>query len=280
MRGISPLRGCLGAAVVLAAATAAGDVTAAPKALLPNLVPLRSQAILVGGPARADDRDPTVLACHPHEVANDQPAPRRCLRFETHAANTGRGPLELRHRADELVAQSRVLQRVYRSDGTFQDGSAGSFVLDPAHGHFHYEDFAVAYLWRSDARGRKLGRTPIRRGSKAGFCLMDGYAYRAGPPARYSSPHACYPTHVGEGGEVAQVSGISPGWVDVYDVSVAHQYIEVSGVPDGYYLLQIVLDPHRRLRETTRVDNEVWHRVRLCGDDADLVGRTTNCGRS
>jgi hypothetical protein len=30
------------------------------------------------------------------------------------------------------------------------------------------------------------------------------------------------------------IQGITPGWADVYDWYLPDQFIEVSGVPDGY----------------------------------------------
>lgn len=245
-----------------ASVIAAGPVDAArPDTLLPNLVPLRSQALEV--------------RCDPTETL-DTPSPKRCLRFETRAANAGRGALELHHRATELAGQRSVTQRVFASDGSHRDVGAGTYTFHATHAHFHYADFAEASLWRSDDRGRRLGASPVRRGSKVGFCLQDVYSFRDGAPRTYEGPYACYPVTAADG-EVAQVSGISPGWVDVYDLTVPHQYVEITGVPDGYYLLQITLDPDRRLRETTTKDNVVWMHVRLCGDKADLVGRTATC---
>ena len=275
----SPTRAALAVAVLLAGVAGSGaGATAGPRQLLPNLVAMPTTAVYVGGPAShtTDAEGAPVLGCQPGEVANDTPTPQRCLRFETHAANTGAGALELHYRADQLATTRGVVQRIYASDGTYRDTAAGSYVLDPTHGHFHYTDFAVASLWRSDAKGRRLGAAPVRTGRKAGFCLEDVYAYRQSGPATYTAPRACYPTTV-TAGEVSQVNGISPGWVDVYDMSIPHQYIEISDVPDGYYLLQISIDSERRLRETTTKDNAVWQRVRLCGDRVDLVGRTSTC---
>ena len=266
----------------LATVAVAGAVDATPpREQLPNLVPLRPVTLMVGGPTTyvTGEEGGPVFACQPSEAA-DTPVPQRCLRFETHAANVGSGPLELRFRVDSYATTRSVVQRVYRADGTYRDSAAGTYVFHPAHAHFHYDDFAVAALWRSDAKGRRLDRNPVRQGSKIGFCVADEYAWKPGaPPAKYQTPGACYPNTVTQQGEASQVSGISPGWVDAYDVSVPHQYIEISGVPDGYYLLQMTIDPLHRLRESTTKDNVTWQRIRLCGDRVDIVGRTALCGR-
>lgn len=277
----SSRRGALGIAVLLAAVIPGAAVAAPPRALLPNLVPLRTKALTVGGPASVGVNPAGLVAgCHPTEVANDSPTPARCLRFETHAANAGAGPLELHHRTNEIATSRSVVQRVYYSDRTYRDRTAGTYELHAAHAHFHYSDFAVTSLWRSNASARRLDRAPIRQGRKAGFCLQDVYPYRDAGASRYGvDATSCYPDQVAATGQVSQVSGISPGWVDVYDLALPHQYVEISGVPDGYYLLQIEIDPERRLRESSTKDNSVWQLIRLCGDKADLVGRTGNCGR-
>jgi hypothetical protein len=266
------------AALALAAAPATAG--AKPRELLPNLVALPSGSLYVGGPSTyyLDARNGgAVWGCHASEVANDTPTPARCLRFATSVANLGTGPLEVRYRADEIATTRGVVQRVYRADGTYQDSGAGTYVADPAHAHFHYTDFAVAALWRSDARGRRLGATALRTGRKAGFCLQDVYQYRDGVDRTYTGTESCYPTAVAADGSVAQVNGVSAGWVDVYELALPHQYVEISGVPDGYYLLQISVDPARHLRETSTRDNVVWQRIRLCGETVDIVGRTAFC---
>lgn len=267
-----------GAALALTAGAGPGDAAPA-KPLLPNLVPLPAMDVYIGAPLRERPTSTELSGCQAAEIAHDKPSPKRCLRFETRSANTGAGPLEVRVRADAAATDSRVMQRIYNSDGSWSDRPGGAYVVDPTHGHFHYEDFAAVYLWRSDARGRRLDKKPYRTGRKAGFCLMDIYTYRQAGPARYAPPQACYPTAV-TAVEVSQVSGISPGWVDFYDISTPHQYVEITGVPDGYYLLQIVIDPYNRLREVSDSDNSVTHLIRLCGQHVDLVGDTLRCPRS
>jgi hypothetical protein len=270
----------LAAAVAATVATTAG-VQAAPQRardLLPNLVALPTTVVLVGdaGETFVSPSGEVVQACDASDVA--QRAARRCLRFDTIVANFGTGPLEVHTHVDTVAGERSVTQRVMRSDGTSYDVPAGTFELDPAHGHFHLAQFAVASLWRSTAGGVRVGRTPVRTGDKAGFCLED-VQHRGGNVAgAYTWPFACYPT-VTEDGAVEQVQGISVGWSDIYDVAVAHQYVEVSGVADGYYLLQLTTDPGHRLRETTTKDNSVTQRIRICGDTVELVGLTSLCGR-
>lgn len=252
---------------------------AAPRDRLPDLAALPSNVIYAGGPqdVYTDGDGNVIYGCQPTEVARDSPTPLRCLRFETRSANLGDGPLELHFHADQIATTRGVTQWIYAGAKTHREVAAGTYEYDPAHAHFHFLDFAVAALWRSDARGRRLDPAPLRKGRKTGFCLEDVYPYRTAPTAAYTGRQSCYPTQV-EGTGLSQVNGITEGWADVYDVSLPHQYIEISGVPDGYYLLQLTIDPLHKLREQTTRDNVVWQRIRLCAAGADIVGRTHLCG--
>lgn len=257
----------------------------APTDLLPNLVARPTLALYVGTPDSVfvDSANELVFGCQPSEAVQGA---RRCLRFDTIVANFGGGPLELRLRADKAAGRT-VQQRVYRSDGSYADRPAGSFDVDPSHGHIHtVSAFATASLWASDRAGRRLGRAPLRTSAKAAFCLQDVIDYYGRTPARYTGTasgtarSSCYPDAVNPSGEVAQVNGISAGWGDIYNTSIPSQYVEISDIADGYYLLRIEVDPQQRLRETTRKDNVSWQRIRICGRAADLVGKTAACDRA
>jgi hypothetical protein len=194
--------------------------------------------------------------------------------------NPGAGPLELRYTGAAVASTSamRAVQRLYDSRGGYHDRQAGWFYFDPAHQHFHYRDFAVAALWRADRRGHRLGRSPIRTGRKDGFCLeeMDAYTASAGA-SRYSYPQACYPTMQPDG-TLTQVNGLSRGYLDVYDETLTDQSIEVTGVPDGYYLLAITVDPEHTLELAKSSQLTSWQLIQLCGDKAEPVGRADSCG--
>lgn len=257
--------------------------------LLPKLVVLPTRDLFVG----TSSTPPTMLAnneilygCEPHETAAALAAapggtvtdwPMRCLRFDTMVVNIGTGRLELRYGGSGAVAQQKATQRMYRPDDSYVDRSAGYFFFDPAHQHFHYANFALASLWRSDVHGRRLGKAPLRTGRKDGFCLEDMGSYTNTAAAkRYTYPSACYPTYQSDG-SVTQVNGISPGNYDTYDESLPNQSIVINGVPDGYYLLQIRVDPEHTLLVDKHSRLTTSQLIRLCGTTADLVGVTDNC---
>jgi Lysyl oxidase len=54
--------------------------------------------------------------------------------------------------------------------------------------------------------------------------------------------------------------------------SGSDQYIEISGVPDGLYVIETVANPIRTVHETTLDDNTARATIRLSGDTVVLVG--------
>ena len=51
------------------------------------------------------------------------------------------------------------------------------------------------------------------------------------------------------------LQGLSPGWVDTYLVNTPGQYVDISGLPEGDYLLVSTVDPENLLIETNEDNN-------------------------
>ncbi|HMP79080.1 MAG TPA: lysyl oxidase family protein [Pirellulaceae bacterium] len=161
------------------------------------------------------------------------------LRFTTAFANNGEGHLELR--GGQIVnGQQEVFQRIFYSDGTFQDRLAGHFTYHPGHGHIHFDGYAIHNL-RQVTAGNGVGDI-VATGGKISFCLIDitKYNQNAGP-SRYNS--------------CGQVQGVTAGWSDVYSRNLADQWINISLVPDGEYWLEVVVDPDNLLLESNPDNN-------------------------
>lgn len=243
--------------------------------LLPNIVslpPAKPQFATSG--YLVDIGANPAISCYPEETVEQ--GARRCLRFDQVIANTGAGPLELRFLFETALTDGSLRQRIYRSDGLYRERLADTVTLHPAHAHFHYSNFAQAHLWRSDAKGKRIGAAPIRSGRKNGFCLIDvdnTWFGRRGDSARtYGAPACLGPT---SGDDV--VHGISVGWADIYNWFLADQFIEVTGVPDGHYLLESDADPVNTLIEEREDDNRATTHIQLCGDRAVVVGEQPGC---
>jgi lysyl oxidase len=162
------------------------------------------------------------------------------LRFTTRSWNKGLGPLELV--AGELVSGGQnVYQRVYSSDGTFQDYWAGTFVWHPAHNHFHFGKYALYQLEPVNASG-----TP-RSGNKTTFCVMDTNKIDGSLPGAPAT--AVYATCG------STIQGMSVGWADTYGYVLEGQSVDITGNGSGDYCLTIQIDPDGRLLETDDGDN-------------------------
>ena len=73
-----------------------------------------------------------------------------------------------------------------------------------------------------------------------------------------------------------QVVGISAGWMDIYGAALPDQFVEITGVPDGTYVLEIELDPNNVFKESVETDNKVCTLLELRGTDAQPL-KTVRC---
>jgi hypothetical protein len=136
------------------------------------------------------------------------------------------------------------------------------------HGHYHYSSFANALLWRSNARGQKLGTQPVAASHKVSFCMadirIDAWAEKGDGPRKYYAPD-CLNPFASNGSVDEYRQGINNGWADVYDWYIPDQYIEVTGVPSGYYRLEFCADPFNEIEEEDETNNCVVNHIRLRG---------------
>lgn len=100
-----------------------------------------------------------------------------------------------------------------------------------------------------------------------------------GDSARTYVPPGCLvPTDVDPfAGAAYAVNGISPGWADVYPWFLADQYIEISGIDDGTYILESVADQADTIEELDETNNRATTLIRICGDAAEVVGVEDRC---
>ncbi len=120
------------------------------------------------------------------------------------------------------------------------------------HGHYHYSSFANALLWRSNKRGTTPRARAVAAAHKVSFCMadirIDAWGEKGDGPRKYYAPDCLFPqTSDGVTDEYRQ--GVNHGWSDVYDWYIPDQYIEVTGVPNGYYRLEFCADPFNEIEE-------------------------------
>lgn len=170
---------------------------------------------------------------------------RTILRLAATTWNAGDGPLELVAGETGLGpgnSKQRVYQRVYYADGSYEDRRAGDFEWHPPHNHFHFDDYATYILQLAGSSGGS-GRTS----NKTTFCVMDTDLIDRHLPD--ASKKAFYKTCGDE------FQGMSVGWGDTYGSHLPGQEIDLTGLEDGDYTLQIVTDPKNLLDELDETNN-------------------------
>jgi hypothetical protein len=114
--------------------------------------------------------------------------------------------------------------------------SAGVFEWSPCHMHHHVKNYATYEL--SNASGLVVA------GHKQSFCLHDVEAVRPEAP---SAGYDC------------MNQGVSAGWADIYSRNLPCQWIDVTGVAPGTYVLRVEVNAAHDLVESNTMNN-VWSR--------------------
>ena len=116
--------------------------------------------------------------------------------------------------------------------GKPQDNPA-LFEFSPCHNHFHFTGFARYEL-------RDAGNSTVLLGRKQSFCIQDSQRVTPGAPTH---SYNC------------NNQGISVGWEDIYDATIACQFLDITAVPAGNYTLVVTVNPDQTLTETDLTNN-------------------------
>jgi hypothetical protein len=122
------------------------------------------------------------------------------------------------------------------------------YHFDECHGHDHLEDFARYDLL--DAQG-----AVVTTGRKQGFFMVD-----VAPLCSNGEQHDYIPDQ-----------GVSPGWADVYVASLPCQWIDITGVPNGVYTLEVGADTNGLVDQDDVLPDVARVRVRIEDDRATVL---------
>jgi hypothetical protein len=224
-------------------------LVASPVVVAPAAAPAQVQAAAPGQPLLPDmvplaDREKGYVYGWSYDVAR-MPG-HVLLRLTTAVGNRGDGPMDLHGGAVNPDGTQQVYQQIQLQGGGSTSRLAGSFSYHPQHEHIHFDGFA-AYRLRQVGPDNSVGAVAAE-GDKISFCLLDVDHFA---PQLPNSP--ILGTHITCG----QDQGISVGWADVYEQDLDDQWIDVTGVPDGHYWLEVVADPENRLVESDETNNSI-----------------------
>jgi hypothetical protein len=190
----------------------------------------------------------------PLAVSLRQAGSRTLLAFGSAVDVIGGGPLVLRGRRAPGQAEMTVSQELRRPDGSWVSLPLDArlrYVRAATHQHWHLQGFERYELRRAGDGG--LAGTA----RKTGFCLGDRYrlgfqATRPGEP-----DDAVYLGECGRGQPQATsiVQGISIGYGDDYPPQKEGQFVDVTGLAPGRYVLVHRADPGGLLRLQNRGDD-------------------------
>lgn len=203
---------------------------------------------------------------------------RNLLRFSTAVGNQGAGPAVLISANSgtppagsgltswiNADGTQNVVQQVYQFGGTSFSfdhyRAAGRMVFHNGHGHFHLEGYAQYRLLQNV--GGNPGPVVVRGdgteavGDKIGFCLINILSSFTLPGGGSSStlPGFNAPGQPSTGCGFTQ--GIHVGKADVYDAIYDGQWIDVTGVPNGSYFIEVTMDALNVIEESNDANNTI-----------------------
>jgi Lysyl oxidase len=170
------------------------------------------------------------------------------LGFRSAVSNVGRGPLIIvAHRPDRAtraMAGDQVIERAGAPMEVVPGAGRLRYVVSSDHRHWHLLGFD-SYELRPAGR-----RTAAVRDRKTGFCLGDRYEARARTRA-HAPPKPVYTGRCGldEPGLLGIKEGISVGYGDDYKANLEGQYLPLTGLRPGRYVLVHRVNADRALHE-------------------------------
>ena len=179
---------------------------------------------------------------------------RERLVFLSAVENVGAGPLLVAGRrpsaAEPEMTARQVVRTVDRTATTHALKARLRFVVSETHRHWHLLGFERYEL-------RALDGQTVGRDRKTGFCLGDRYDADSGSRILGEPPRAVWTQECGRGqdGRLRIREGISPGFGDDYVPLLEGQFIDVTGLSPGRYILTHRVNSTRDLRESSYANN-------------------------
>jgi lysyl oxidase len=141
--------------------------------------------------------------------------------------------------ARKLLRFDTAAANIGTADLTIGDPTMDAcFQYSDCHMHYHFKGVGQYTLYRTD------GTTVAAVGHKQGFCLEDVEQYQLAPGPMPTTPYTC------------QDQGLHVGWEDVYPNDIDCQWVDITDVPSGSYILSVLINTQHYLPESNYENNE------------------------
>jgi hypothetical protein len=204
---------------------------------------------------------PDIVQRPPSQVGVVQVEGTYRLGFQSSMENVGAGPLIIHgHRAN--TSSGMVADQVLNmSDGsTTTRAGIGSMIFYVPHNHWHYLGFDHYELRKAS------DYSLVAPDQKMGFCLGDRFSVKNGvvfSPPEPPGPFSAEDCESGNPGALSVTEGITPSYGDLYGPQVEGQYIDVTGVPAGEYVIVHRVNEDHSVQESSYSDNNASVLVKL-----------------
>jgi len=216
-------------------------------------------AAVAGGAVTGAELMPDLRQEPPSQVAVRRDNGKPVLVFRSAVANVGQGPLVVNGRRSRGQKLMDVKQELRRADGSVvQVPISAHMKYQPGwHSHWHVLGFNRFDL-RDPATGARVALS-----NKVGFCLGSRYQVTPEVPGTPASPAINHNCGRYTPGLMRMRMGIDIGYADDYAAFVEFQYVDITRVPPGRYLLVHQSDPDQRLLVGDRADDIAYALVEL-----------------
>ncbi|XP_062235540.1 protein-lysine 6-oxidase-like isoform X1 [Platichthys flesus] len=129
-----------------------------------------------------------------------------------------------------------------------------SWEWHSCHNHFHsMDEFSLYELLDAGTQ------TQVAEGHKASFCLEDT---------------SCDPGYYRRFACTSHTQGLSPGCYDTYNADIDCQWIDITDVSPGKYILKVTVNPQQQVPESNFNNNVARCDVQFTGTAAHVSGCT------
>lgn len=196
-----------------------------------------------------ESREVDPRSCSVNEGTIRDGGRRRLLRFTTSTTNVGTGDLFL---------------------GDPSKSTSHDFEFAQCHGHFHFKGYANYDL-------KALDGTEAAKGHKESFCVEDniqgqGRALPLRPPERLADSGAAPANNwTPQMRTNCHNPGLHKGWTDAYFNTTEGNWIDITDVPPGDYMLSVNVNPDHMIAELNFANNLAEVPVHVPPPSADGV---------